>query len=166
MIPVQCVCVLGWLVGCLSLPTILGVLLPAAGLFEAHSNSSTVSCVSIFLPWEQRTLYSPEKHSVASQGSPYVLQSNLQALFYTWYYKFLYLRLSSEALQFCAPIHPRRFLNDSSTELHHPVINSLVHTGSPGHVHKAPEAVSQVSLFRGESFCQSDSSHMLYLLPS
>lgn len=142
------------------------MLLSAAGLFEAHSNSSTVSCVSIFLPWEQHTLYSPEKQSVASEGSTYVLQSNLQALFYTWYYKFLFLLLSSEALQFCAPIHTRWFLNDSSMELHHPVINSLVHTGSPGHVHKAPEAVSQVSLFRGKSFCQSDSSHMLYLLPS
>lgn len=47
-----------------------------------------------------------------------------------------------------APIHPRWFLNDSSVELHHPVINSLVHTGSPGYVHNAPKALSQVSLFR------------------
>lgn len=31
-------------------------------------------------------------------------------------------------------------------ELRHPVINSLVHTRSPGYVHKAPEALSQVSL--------------------
>lgn len=46
------------------------------------------------------------------------------------------------------PIHPRWFLNDSSVELYHPVINSLVHTGSPGYVHNAPKALSQVSLLR------------------
>lgn len=109
-----------------------------------------MSRVSVFLPREQHTLYSPGKASIASEGCTCVAcDQNTRALFDI--YAFINSCFSSyllDAGHSAAPIHPRRFLNDSSVELHHPVINSLVHTGSPGYVHNAPKALSQVSLFR------------------
>lgn len=109
-----------------------------------------MSRVSVFLPREQHTLYSPGKASIASEGCTCVAcDQNTRGLFDI--YAFINSCFSSyllDAGHSAAPIHPRRFLNDSSVELHHPVINSLVHTGSPGYVHNAPKALSQVSLFR------------------
>lgn len=135
---------------CLVLALHLGCAAACCRPFEAHSNSSRVSRVSVFLPREQHTLYSPGKASIASEGCTCVARyQNSQALFDI--YAFINSCFSSyllDAGHSAAPIHPRWFLNDSSVELHHPVINSLVHTGSPGYVHNGPKALSQVSLFR------------------
>lgn len=54
-----------------------------------------------------------------------------------------------------APFHPEWFFNDSSMELRHPVINSLVHTGAQGRC--SPSTRAQVSLLGGVvSLCCSD----------
>lgn len=113
----------------LSLPFILGVLLPAAGLLRRRVTRAEWVVSAFFFPGSN-TLCIPWRNQILPLRVVFVLcDQNTQAQFsmYALINSCFYIYLLG-AGHSAAPIHPRWFLNDSSVELHHPVINSLVHT--------------------------------------